>query len=239
MSQRTKKWLALFRSPIGKKLLTGITGLGLTVFVFVHMVGNLSYLSSDPNAYNLYADFLTGLGPIFYVIELGLLAFFVIHIIIGIKIWLGKRKAREVGYNKYKSMGGPSKQSLSSRSMIVTGLILMVFLIFHLISFKYGPEYEIDVAGTEIRDLKRLLDERFNEPLYAFGYPAVMILLAFHLRHGIWSAFQSIGAMKPKLTPLVYTIGVILAVLIAVGFLFIPLYIFFFVDPPSVVGMAP
>ena len=232
MSHRGKKLMAAFRSPVGKKVLTGLTGLGLTIFVLIHMLGNLSYLSSDENAYNNYTDTLASLGPVLYLIELGLVAFFVIHIVIGINIYLRKRKARAVGYKAYKSVGRrPSMQTISSKTMIFTGIILLVFLVIHLKSFKFGPGvaegYVVEVEGRQIRDLKRLMTEKFQSPLYAFGYPIVVILLAVHLRHGVWSAFQSLGAMKPRLTSIIYTIGVILAVLIAVGFLFVPLYIYF------------
>ena len=139
MSNRGKTLIAAFRSPVGKKVLTGLTGLGLTVFVLIHMLGNLSYLSGDPNAYNNYADTLLSLGPVLYLIELGLVAFFVIHIVIGINIYLRKRKARDIGYQKYQRVGRPSMQTISSRTMILTGVIVLVFLVIHLISFKYGP----------------------------------------------------------------------------------------------------
>ena len=232
MGHRGKSLMAAFRSPVGKKVLTGLTGLGLTLFVLIHMLGNLSYLSSDENAYNNYTDTLASLGPLLYLIELGLAAFFVIHIVIGINIYLRKRKARAVGYSTYKSVGRrPSMQTSSSKTMILTGIILLVFLVIHLKSFKFGPGieagYVVEVEGRQIRDLKRLMTEKFQNPLYAFGYPLVVILLGFHLRHGVWSAFQSLGAMKPRLTSIIYTIGVILAVLIAIGFLFVPLYIYF------------
>jgi len=231
MDKQGFKLLNLYRSPIGKKIVTGITGLGLTLFVLMHMTGNLSYFSSDPNAYNAYAHFLTGLGPLFYAVELGLLAFFIFHITLGINIYLGKRKARPVAYEKYQSAGKPSMQSLSSRSMAVTGLILMVFLVFHIWAFKYGPGmaegYTASVDGVQIRDLKRLMEEKFSNPLYAFGYTGMMLLLAVHLRHGVWSAFQSLGATKPKLTPLIYLIGGVIAVFVAVGFLVLPLWIYF------------
>jgi len=243
MSTRGKRRLAAFRSPVGKKILTGATGLGLTIFVLTHMLGNLSYLSSEPNAYNNYADTLLNLGPLLYLIELGLLAFFVIHIVTGINIYRRKRQARDVGYTAYHSVGKPSMQTFSSRTMILTGLIVLVFLVIHLVSFKFGPGvaegYVVEVEGKAIRDLKRLMTENFRNPLYAFGYPFVVILLGFHLRHGVWSAFQSLGAMNPKLTPIIYTIGVLLAVLVSIGFIVVPLYIFFFVDASSVMGMGP
>ena len=125
----------------------------------------------------------------------------------------------------------PTGQRLGLPVPWLIGLIVLVFLVIHLFSFKFGPGvaegYVVEVEGTKIRDLKRLMTENFQNPLYAFGYPFVVILLGFHLRHGVWSAFQSLGAMNPKLTPIIYTIGVLLAVLVTVGFIVVPLYISF------------
>ena len=208
--------------------MTGITGLGLTLFVIVHMAGNLSYFAGN-EAYNAYAHKLLSLGPILYIAELGLLAFFVFHIVLGINIYLGKRAARKNNYKRFKTVGGASKQSLSSKSMIITGIILAVFLVFHIMSFKYGTYYEAQetINGEPVRDLAKLVTEKFESPLYAFGYTAVMLLLALHLRHGIWSAFQSLGVANPRLTPIIYVIGAILGLLIGVGFFVLPLWIFF------------
>lgn len=217
---------AILFSPVGKKVATGLTGIGLTLFVLIHMLGNLSYFQGD-DAYNAYTAFLSSLGLLLYIIEAGLLLFFVLHAVLGINIYIKKKKARNVGYKQFKSVGGPSKQSLSSRSMIVTGGILLVFLVIHLISFKFGTHYETTLDGEPARDLARLVTEKFQSPLYTFGYVAVMLLLAVHLRHGVWSALQSLGAINPRLTPVVYTLGAILGILIAVGFFVLPLWIFF------------
>lgn len=227
VNKKSSKLLALYSSPIGKKVTTGITGLGLLVFVFIHMMGNLSYFAIDPDAYNLYANFLLSLGPMLYLVEAILLVFFVFHATMGISIWLRTRRARKQNYEKYRTKGGPSVQGVASRSMMVTGIVLLVFLVIHLYSFKFGAYYETTVAGESVRDLRRLLEENFAKPTYAFGYTAVMLLLALHLRHGIWSALQSLGTMKPKLTPIIYTIGTIIGLLIAIGFFVLPLYIYF------------
>ena len=221
-------------SPIGKKLITGITGLGLTIFVLMHMIGNLSMFSGD-DAYNEYAHFLASLGPLLYAVEAGLVLFFLAHAVNGIKIWMGKRKARPQGYAVYKSAGSPSMQSSSSRSMIITGIILLVFTVFHLISFKFGPggpgnadaAYLTTVDGVEMRDLAKLVREKFALPWYTIGYTAIMLLLVTHLRHGVWSALQSLGAMRPSLSPAVYTIGGLLGLGIGVGFIVMPLALFF------------
>ncbi len=226
---------SFFASPVGKKILTGITGLGLTIFVLVHMSGNLTLLFRGRDAYNAYSHFLISLGPLLYAIELGLAAFFIIHAVLGVRIFIGKRMARSSDYYLYRSAGAPSLQSFSSRSMIVTGSVLLVFLVIHLASFKFGPggpgnadpAYLTTVDGVEMRDLAKLVIEKFQNPLYAFGYTAVMVLLGFHLRHGVWSALQSLGAMRPRWTPLIYGLGGFLALLIAVGFIVVPLWIYF------------
>lgn len=230
---RSTRVLSMLGSPVGRKVLTGLTGIGLAVFVLLHMIGNLGYFSSDPETYNKYSDFLVGTGPLLIILEILLLATFVIHAYWGLQIYVSKRQARAHGYAKYESAGRPSLQSLSSRTMIFTGIVLLVFTVIHLFTFKYGPGvsegYVVTVDGEQMRDLKRLVTERFQSPLYAFGYPLVMLLLGFHLRHGVWSALQSLGAMSPRLTPVIYTVGTLLAILIAVGFLILPLYIYFFV----------
>ena len=224
---RTPRLLAFYASPVGKKVWTAITGLSLTLFVLVHMIGNLSYFAINPDAYNLYANFLLSLGPVLYLVEAVLLIFFIFHVTLGVSIWLRTRQARKVGYERYASKGSPSLHGVSSRSMIITGIVLLVFVIVHLASFKFGTYYETTIAGEPVRDLRRLLEEKFATPTYAFGYTAVMLLLALHLRHGIWSALQSLGAMKPRLTPVIYTVGTIIGLLIAIGFLVLPLYIYF------------
>lgn len=222
-------WSAL-TSPIGKKLLTGMTGLAWVVFVILHMLGNLGYFAAG-EAYNRYADMLVGTGPVLYTVEAILLVALVIHAVVGVNIYVRKRQARKIGYEKYETAGAPSLQTPSSRSMIFTGIVLLVFLVIHLDTFKFGPGiaegYVVSDDGGQIRDLRRLVTEKFQSPLYAFGYTGVMILLGFHLRHGVWSAFQSLGAMSRRLTPIVYAIGTVLAIGIALGFLVLPLYIYF------------
>lgn len=221
---------AALSSPVGRKLLTGLTGIVWGLFLIVHLVGNLGYFTPG-DAFNLYSDFLLSTGPVIYTLEALLAVTFLLHAYLGIRIYLGKKRARAHSYAVYRTAGRPSLQSPSSRTMIFTGVVLFFFLIIHLISFKYGPSigqgYSVMVDQSEIRDLKRLVTERFQDPLYAFGYPAVMILLGFHLRHGAWSALQSLGAMNARMTPIVYTAGTIFAILLAAGFVFIPLWIYF------------
>lgn len=213
-------------SQVGRKFLTGITGVLLILYVIFHLMGNLS-IFGDPNAMNNYSAFLHSLGPLLWVVRVGLAAVFIIHAWIGISIWWNKKKARPQKYKVYSSKGGPSKQSLSSRSMIFTGIVLLIFVILHVNTFTLGNPEEITVAGKEMHDIRSLVIQTFQNPVYAFGYTIVMILLGTHLSHGIWSAFISLTMRSKKTSAAVYTLGVIIAILLAVGFLFIPLYIYF------------
>ncbi len=213
-------------SSVGKKILTGVTGLLLCLFVIGHMGGNIN-LFIGPDAFNSYTKKLESLGVLLYVIEIGLVSVFVIHAIIGISIYLKKRDARPEPYMKVSDAGGNSQKSVSSETMIWTGLIMFVFTILHLITFKYGPYYRTYVDGVEMRDLYRLVIEVFQSPSYTFGYVIVMILLGFHLRHGFWSAFQSLGLTNPRMKGVVYSLGIFISFLLAVGFLSMPLCIYF------------
>lgn len=219
-------------SPVGRKILTGLTGLALSLFIIAHLLANLTLFRSS-EAYNLYAKFLHDMGWALYLAEAGLILFFAVHAYTGISIWWRKRQARPEQYEKYATRGGKSKQTFSSRTMIITGLVLLAFTIVHLNTFKFGPgwageaEYTTEIAGEEMRDLSKLVFETFQNEFYVIGYVAVMILLGFHLRHGIWSAFQSLGTINTKLSLLIYTVSGIFAILIALGFLVLPIWIYF------------
>lgn len=190
------------------------------------MAGNLT-LFSEANAFNAYTFTLENLGWILYTLEFILVLGFILHAYVGISIWWRRQKNRPEGYEKYESKGGPSHMTWSSRSMIFTGIVLLVFLVIHLDSFKFAETEMTMLNGEQVRDLKALVLEKFQTPWYAFGYTFVMILLGFHLSHGFWSAFTSLTMRHNKLSGIIYTIGIIFAILMAVGFLFIPLYIYF------------
>jgi succinate dehydrogenase / fumarate reductase cytochrome b subunit len=219
-------FLKALKSQVGRKILTGLTGIGLIIFVILHLLGNL-YLFGDTTAFNEYTYSLESLGWILYILEAGLAICFLLHAYIGISIWWNRRKNRPEGYKKYQTKGGPSHNSWASRSMALTGIIILAFLVLHLITFKFGDTASTMVDGTQMRDLKALVINTFQSPWYAFGYTAVMILLGLHLKHGFWSAFTSLTMKHKKYSAVIYGIGIVVAILLAVGFLFIPLYIYF------------
>lgn len=223
--------LTILWSSVGKKIISAVTGLLLVLYVIAHLIGNLTLLRGDPIPFNKYAHFLESLSFLLYVIELGLLAVFVFHIVMGFMVWLDKLRARPQGYVKTADAGSPSKKTWSSKNMIISGLVLFIFTVIHVATFKYGPGvssgYVTVINGVEMRDLYRLVIETFQNIYVVAGYTIAMILLGLHLRHGFWSAFQSLGVQHRCLVPLIYAVGILAAIVLAAGFLLLPIYIYF------------
>lgn len=218
-----------FWSTVGRKVVTALTGLAFFIFLIGHLAGNLLILVSA-EAYNAYSHTLISMGGLLYVAEAILVIVFVGHAVFAITVTIQNRRARSHQYQVSKGQGPPSRMNSSSRTMIWTGLVLLVFTVIHLMTFKFGPDedqgYVAVANGEQVRDLHRLVVEVFQEPVYVIWYVVAMILLGFHLRHGIWSAFQSLGAYHPRYTPIIYVLGVIFAVVLGFGFLAIPVLIY-------------
>ena len=212
-------------SSIGKKYLMGFSGLVWTGFVLAHMAGNLLiFVSAD--AYNSYGHNLTS-GKIIYVAEAALILTIVLHVFLGVSLAIKNWSARTHGYAK---QGGRKKgASLSSKTMIYQGTIILAFIILHLITFKYGPHYLTTVDGVVMRDLFKLMIEVFKQPGYVAWYLVALVLIAMHLRHGVSSVFQSFGLLHPAYQKPIQLIGYGYSLIVAAGFMAQPIYIFFFV----------
>lgn len=219
-----------FWSTVARKILLAITGLGLSLFVVGHLAGNL-LLFVSPEAFNSYSNHLISLGPFLVVIELALLAVFLIHIFTAVLTTWKNWKSRENRYAVTGSRGGPSRMTLASKTMIWSGLVILVFLVVHIVTLKYGPGmeqgYVTTIDGEQVRDLYRLVVELFANPLYTLFYVVSMAFLGFHLSHGLWSAVQSLGGFHRRLTPIIYGFGFAAAVAFGVGFLVIPVWFYF------------
>ncbi|MCK6557021.1 succinate dehydrogenase [Candidatus Binatia bacterium] len=224
-------------SSIGKKLLTGLTGVALIAFVIAHVAGNLTLFVGGP-AFNAYAKSLHDLGVLVILAELGLLALFGLHAVSAVAVWRDGRRARRQRNTMVVSKGPPSKQTLASRTMIVTGGVLLVFVVLHVLHFRFGPGvadgYVTTVDGEPARDLYRLVVETFKQPVPVVVYMLVMVLLGFHLRHGVWSAFQSLGALTPGMRGAAFSAALAVAAVVALGFFLLPPYIYLFA--PAVAG---
>ena len=140
-------------------------------------------------------------------------------------MFLGANEARPVGYEKKARAGHTSRKSWASTTMILSGTFLLLFVPFHLKTFKYGSHYESAEPG--VRDLWRTVAEVFSHPGYVVFYVAGMTIIGFHLWHGVSSALQSLGIDRLGWSPVLRRIGWTVAAVLAVGFLSIPLYFFF------------
>ena len=107
-------------------------------------------------------------------------------------------------------------------------MVILVFIVLHLITFKYGEVYTTVVAGEEIRDLFRLVREVFQSPIYVGWYVFAVALLGFHLTHGFQSSLQTLGANHPKYTPGIKKVSLVYGLVISLGFIAQPVYMFFF-----------
>jgi len=211
----------VFFSSIGTKIIIGVTGFALFLYLVVHIAGNLIVLFG-PAAFNKYAYTLES-NPLIPVVELGLLAVFLIHVYKTIRMFLANQETRPARYSLKKRAGPPSRKSLASSTMIVSGLWLLIFIVIHVKAFRYGVEYEWPGGG---RDLYRLEMENLSNPFVVGFYLLSMVIVGSHLWHGASSALQSLGFDHPVWTPRVLVAGKIAAVIIAGGFMAIAVWVY-------------
>lgn len=212
--------LRVFSSSVGTKLVIGITGFLLFLYLLIHIGGNL-LVFFGPEVFNRYAYVMEERNPILPAIEIALMAVVLIHVYKTVRMFLGNRQARPVGYEKKRYAGGASRKSLASSTMIVSGLWLLVFIVIHTKAFRFSPTYEWPGGG---RDLYRQEMENLSNPLVVAFYVLSMVVVGSHLWHGIASAVQSVGATHTKWTPRLLVAGKIIAVLIAGSFIVIAVW---------------
>jgi succinate dehydrogenase / fumarate reductase cytochrome b subunit len=226
-----KKALSL---SVGKKFLMALSGLALVVFIILHLAGNILLYFPGGELFNAYAAKLKSFGIWFYVGEVVLFALILFHVLMAISLRIRNKSARPVKYaTKFQSKKGNSRANLSSLNMVVTGVLLLLFIIVHVKEFRFGPDisdgFSTTIQGETVRDLYKLVVHEFKETEEVVIYTIVMIVLFLHLRHGFWSAFQSLGAMNPRLSKPITVLGYLIAFVTMVGFIGIPIYIYFFV----------
>ena len=205
-------------SSLGKKLIMALTGLFLSLFLIEHLIGNLLLFKSDGGeAFTAYGEFLA--NPNNYVarvLEIGLFLIFIYHIVNGIRLWWSNRKATQV---RYKSNNPSENSTFFSRFMVWSGSIVFIFLVIHLRSFFFPYRF-----GDPGNTMYVGLVEAFTNPVYSIFYIIAMIFLAFHLTHGVQSAFQTLGINHKKYTPSIKKLSIYFAILICAAFASIPFY---------------
>ncbi|MGY3802725.1 succinate dehydrogenase cytochrome b subunit [Pigmentibacter ruber] len=209
-------------SSIGKKYFMALTATVWSLFVMVHMLGNiLIFVSAE--AYNKYSHALTS-NPVIYLAELFLVLVLLIHAFTGFTLFIRNRSTKPKFYSvtpvRVKSA------SISSRTMIYTGTIILAFIIWHLITFKWGEMYFVTYDGIQMRDIYKLVVEKFKDPFYVASYSVIMILIGVHLYHGVQSIFQSLGISHPRYNKFFKYFGYTYAVVVAAGFFSQPIYVF-------------
>ncbi|HKB02225.1 MAG TPA: succinate dehydrogenase cytochrome b subunit [Gemmataceae bacterium] len=226
-------WLKPFvTSSVGMKVTTAVTGILLTGFVIVHLIGNLKVLPAlgGQEAINAYAKFLKDLGPLLWIARGALLAVFVLHIYLGLTLAMRAGAARPVPYQHPATI----QASRASVTMHWTGLFLLAFVLFHLAHFTFGwvsttealdpatsqrvqANYLSLVDAKGRHDVYSMMVAGFRNPIVAGVYVVAMGFLYMHLSHGIGSIFQTLGLNTPRLQPFVSGLSRTLAFLVAAG----------------------
>jgi succinate dehydrogenase / fumarate reductase cytochrome b subunit len=212
--------IAFYQSSIGKKYVVAVTALLLILYVLGHLVGNLQiYLG--PDRINAYAKFLHDLGPILWVVRVILLAAFVIHIVATIQLAQENRLANPQKY----AVAGYQRSTLASRTMIVSGLIVLCFVIYHILQFTLqvtDPEFREVHDSIGRHDVYRMLILGFRHPLVSLFYVIALFLLTTHLSHGFASVVQTLGINNRKIANSVSIGGQTLAWAVFAGYISIP-----------------
>ncbi len=211
--RRVSGALQFIESSIGKKVMVALAGILLCGFLVMHLAGNLFLFVGD-TAFNHYAEMIEK-NPLLPLAEIGLVVLFLIHIILSLRARWANNAARPIGY-EYSSTKGA--RTPGSRTMALTGTLVLAFLIVHLRTFRFAPE---EMRETNIY---KVVVDWFHNPYYAGFYVLALVGLGLHLSHGFQSAFQTLGLNHPRYTPAIRKIGVAFAVLVALGFMSMPIY---------------
>ena len=214
----------VFIQSIFQKYLVGLTGLGLFVFVFVHMMGNLLILVG-PEVYNMYAHNLQNSLLVFF--EVGLVILFLCHVVFAVFLNIKNYFARP---EKYKiGASGQKATALYQKTLLIQGGIILIFVVSHLVTFKFGPYYEVTYKEEVVRDLFRLVVDVFQNPFVVIWYLVALFVLGVHLIHGLNSVFRSLGfAFEDRTGIWLNRLSWSFSLFVTGGFMLQPLYIFFF-----------
>ncbi len=218
----------LVKVSVGKKVLVAATGMALMLFLVAHLTGNFLLMKSDGGAaFDAYAHFMKT-TPLVWGAELGLFGVIIFHIVATLTLNVQNRRAR--GGARY--LNDKNQGTFFSRYMVHTGIIFLIFLLLHLYSFFFSHKVMSWLTGAPAAGLPESLyaatKMKLSEPLYSGFYVLSMVALAFHLTHGFWSAFQTLGwVINLSMSKLLRSIAVGFAVIISAAFAIIPLYFLF------------
>ncbi|MCD6499051.1 MAG: succinate dehydrogenase cytochrome b subunit [Deltaproteobacteria bacterium] len=203
-----QQFMTFYRSSVGKKILMAVTGIFMFLFVFVHMVGNLQiYIGSE--ALNRYSHFLHSVPEILWFVRVFILFSLIVHVWAAFLVWLKSYRAKPVKYRVKVDIA----TNYASRTMIWTGPIVLAFVIFHLLDLTYGQRVASVVYSES--DVYHNIIAGFQYWPLALTYILANLLLGFHLYHGLWSLFQTLGLEHPLWNKSRKTLAVTFAVIVA------------------------
>jgi succinate dehydrogenase / fumarate reductase cytochrome b subunit len=208
--------MRLLSDSIGRKVVMAVTGLLMVLFVVGHLLGNLTIFF--PGGLNAYAEKLHAMPPVVWGTRIVMLTAVLFHLVISIKLTLENSEANPTKYAVDRSL----RKTFASRSMIYSGLILGVFIVYHLFHFTARAPFTGAVVGTDALnrfDVYTMVVTAFGRVITAAGYLVAMISLFLHLSHGVQSTFQSLGLNNDKTQPgfIVFGKGLSAAFLIGYG----------------------
>lgn len=224
-------WFSKFlTSSIGRKLVMALTGIFLTLFLAIHLLGNLQLLQNDGGqAFNVYAYFMTH-NPLIKTVSYLLYASILLHAVQGILLWRDNKAAR--GPNRY-AVTHTRPTERASRSMGWLGIIIFVFIVLHMYQFWFQMHWgnlgmvQYDGYTYEVKNLYVLVAQSYQNIGFVLFYVVSMAVVGYHLWHGFWSSFQTLGLNHKKYTPLIHWIGAAYSVIIPLLFALIPLVMHF------------
>lgn len=203
-------------SSLGRKIVMSLSGFFLITFLLVHLGVNLTlFIGAD--TFNGASHFMAT-NPLIQVMQYVLAAGFIVHIVMGIRLELKNRASRPIKYSKNNAA---ANSGWTSRNMIYTGFLVLLFLVLHL------KDFFVEIKFGEVHDDYQLVTQLFTNPIYVIIYVVAFILLGLHLSHGFQSAFTSIGARAPKYLKFIKNLGMAFSYLIALGFSVIAIYFYF------------
>jgi succinate dehydrogenase / fumarate reductase cytochrome b subunit len=206
-------YLFILGSSVGKKMLMAVTGLCLMGFLAVHLLGNVMAFGGA-EAFNGYAAKLHSLQPYMTVFNIGLATLGLVHIVVSVILFFENLKARPTRYKVYKNPGG---RTIGSNTMPYTGVLILIFVIFHLLKFTF-----VDKSVTPIY---QQMAATFANPLWVVMYVVAMVIVTVHISHGFWSLFQTFGINNPRYMPLIMKLGLVVTLVFVIGFGILPIYL--------------
>lgn len=213
----------MWNSTISLKLVVAISGAVLLLFVIGHMVGNLQVFLG-PEVFNAYGEKLRMFPALLWVVRAAIACFALVHIVATIRLTLLNNAARPVDYSKKRSI----KASFSSRTMVLSGLMLLAFVVYHLAHYTWkitNPQYQSMLDAHSKPDIYAMVIAGFSNPLIAIAYVVAMVLLGFHLSHGIFSIFQTAGVMTTNSVHKIERAALFITLIVVAGYVSIPLSI--------------